>query len=144
MEYADLSIIDLSKGSTPEGRAELSIAARNAMRDVGFFYVINHGYTQEQVNICTDWRESGACLIIHSQNDRIFDIADVPFAQVGEDEKRKYEGKMLEAGSYQGYKLRNYWVCFLQLSLSPPLIHTKHIDNNIRDQVEAYSSKSFL
>ena len=51
MEYADLSIIDFSKAGTLEGRAELSIAARNAMRDIGFFHVLNHGYSQEQVNI---------------------------------------------------------------------------------------------
>jgi hypothetical protein len=32
---------------------------------------------------------------------------------VGADEKAKYEGKMKETGSYQGYKLRQYWVsCF--------------------------------
>lgn len=48
-----MSIIDLSKAGTPEGRAELSIAARNAMRDIGFFYVINHGYSQDQVNAFT-------------------------------------------------------------------------------------------
>lgn len=49
MDYADLAIIDLSKAHTPEGRAQLAIQARDAMRDIGFFYVINHGYSQEQV-----------------------------------------------------------------------------------------------
>ena len=45
-----MAIIDLSKTSTREGRAELAIKARDAMREQGFFYVINHGYTQEQVS----------------------------------------------------------------------------------------------
>jgi len=40
----------------------------------------------------------------------MFDIADVPFARVSEDEKNLYVGEMKQAGSYQGYKLRQYWV----------------------------------
>jgi len=104
LDYADLTIIDLAKASTPEGRAELAAQARDAMREQGFFYVINHGYSQQQ-------------------NDRIFDIADVPFAQVGDDEKQKYQGRMLQTGSYQGYKLRNYW----------------HIAAGVHDQLEHYN-----
>lgn len=104
LDYADLAIIDFAKASTPEGRAELAIQARDAMREQGFFYLINHGYTQEQ-------------------NGRMFDIADVPLAQVGDDEKRKYDGRMLQTGSFQGYKLRSYW----------------HIDAGVRDQLEYYS-----
>lgn len=45
------------------------------------------------------------------QNDRIFDIADVPFSQVSEEEKGQYAGKIKETGLYSGYKLRQYWVC---------------------------------
>ena len=44
------------------------------------------------------------------QTDRIFDIADVPFAQVPEDEKKRYAGDIKQTGSYRGYKLRQYWV----------------------------------
>lgn len=51
MDYADLAVIDLAKAATPEGRAELVVQLCDAMRDVGFFYVINHGYTQEQVRV---------------------------------------------------------------------------------------------
>ena len=47
---------------------------------------------------------------LSSQNERIFDIADAPFALVSEEEKQKYQGRMLETGSYQGYKLRQYLV----------------------------------
>ncbi|KAI0783193.1 Clavaminate synthase-like protein [Abortiporus biennis] len=104
LDYADLAIIDLSKAASPEGRAQLAVQARDAMREQGFFYVINHGLSQEQ-------------------NDRIFDIADVPFSQVPEEEKKKYDGRMLETSSYQGYKLRQYW----------------HIENGVRDQLEHYN-----
>ena len=51
-------------------------------------------------------------LLIHNmhQTERIFDIADVPFSQVSDQEKREYEGKIIETGSYQGYKPRQFWV----------------------------------
>lgn len=58
------------------------------------------------------------------QKDRIFDIADVPFTQVSDDEKRKYQGKMLETGSYQGYKLRQYWVRHDQRLYASPRVLT--------------------
>ena len=51
VEYADLTVIDLSKANTPEGFTELAIQARDGMREQGFIYVINHGITQEQVCI---------------------------------------------------------------------------------------------
>ncbi|RDB27660.1 hypothetical protein Hypma_003184 [Hypsizygus marmoreus] len=104
LDYADLAIIDLEKYKTPEGRAELVADVRNALATVGFFYVINHGYTPEQTR-------------------RIFDIADIPFTQVSDEEKRKYVAKMKETGSYQGYKPRQYW----------------HIDAGVRDQLEHYN-----
>ena len=50
VEYADLAIIDLSKASTAEGRVRLAISVRDAMKEHGFFYVINHGLTQQQVS----------------------------------------------------------------------------------------------
>ena len=49
VDFADLAVIDLSKFSTPEGRAELATTVRDAMRTNGFFYVINHGMSPEQV-----------------------------------------------------------------------------------------------
>ena len=49
VEWADLSIIDLSKANSPEGRAEVSMQVRDALTTSGFFYVVNHGYTHEQV-----------------------------------------------------------------------------------------------
>ncbi|OJT05212.1 hypothetical protein TRAPUB_4037 [Trametes pubescens] len=52
-------------------------------------------------------------------NERVFDIADLPFAQVPEEEKRLFAGDIKKTGSYRGYKLRNYWVSSLDLVLSP-------------------------
>jgi hypothetical protein len=49
VEFADLAIIDLSKAKTEEGRAALVQQVREAMTTNGFFYVVNHGYTQAQV-----------------------------------------------------------------------------------------------
>ena len=40
----------------------------------------------------------------------MFDIADIPFSQVSDAEKKAYEGRVKETGTYQGYKLRQYWV----------------------------------
>jgi len=90
LEYADLAIINLSKGDTPEGRRSLASQARDAMRTNGFFYVVGHGYEPEQTT-------------------RVFDIADIPFAHTSEEEKREYAGQMKLTGSYQGYKPRSYW-----------------------------------
>ncbi|KAJ6453601.1 hypothetical protein C8R45DRAFT_1192872 [Mycena sanguinolenta] len=104
LEYADMAIIDLSKNQDAKGRAELAIQISEAMQTQGFFYVINHGFTL-------------------SQTERIFDIADVPFSCVDSDEKRLYSANTKVTGSYQGYKLRQYW----------------HIDNGVQDQIEHYA-----
>jgi isopenicillin N synthase-like dioxygenase len=49
VDYADLAIIDLSAAETVEGRAKLAAQVCEAMTTQGFFYVVNHGYTQAQV-----------------------------------------------------------------------------------------------
>lgn len=48
VEYADLATIDISKASSEEGFAELAIELREALLNFGFFYVVNHGYSQTQ------------------------------------------------------------------------------------------------
>lgn len=48
LEYVDLAIIDISKASSEEGRAALAIELREAFLNFGFFYVVNHGYSQAQ------------------------------------------------------------------------------------------------
>ncbi|KAJ3552261.1 hypothetical protein NM688_g4242 [Phlebia brevispora] len=104
LEYADLTILDLSKAGTPEGLSELAKEARDALHDQGFLYVVNHGLPAEEAA-------------------RMFDIADVSFSQVSDEEKRKYGTNMLDTGSFQGYKLRQYW----------------HIDGGVMDQNESFA-----
>ncbi|KIJ06318.1 hypothetical protein PAXINDRAFT_20480 [Paxillus involutus ATCC 200175] len=104
LDYADLPVIDLAKAQSPEERAQLASQVQDALLTHGFFYVINHGYLSSQAN-------------------RMFDIADVPFAGVSDEEKQVYAATMKQTGSYQGYKPRQYW----------------HIDNGVRDQLEHYN-----
>lgn len=49
VEYADISIIDFSEADTEEGRDALAEQVKNGLRDCGFLYIVNHGYTQEEV-----------------------------------------------------------------------------------------------
>ena len=74
----------------------------------------------------------------------MFDIANVPFDNVPDAEKKTYEGKMLQVGSYQGYKLRNYWVFSSRLQSAYHKTHApeQHIVNGVRDQIENYNSMS--
>ncbi|PIL28758.1 hypothetical protein GSI_08802 [Ganoderma sinense ZZ0214-1] len=103
LDWADLPIVDISKASTAEGRTELAAQVRDAMRTFGFMYIVNHGLTQ-------------------AQNARLFDIADVPFSQVSEEEKRQFSNEIKNTGSYRGYKPRRFWT----------------IDNGVPDQIEHY------
>ncbi|KAK0481267.1 hypothetical protein IW261DRAFT_1397135 [Armillaria novae-zelandiae] len=98
LEYADLPVIDLE--STKDQVEKL----RDALIKHGFFYVVGHG-------------------LAPAEKERIFSIADVAFTGVSDEEKRLYEGSMEKTGSFQGYKLRQYW----------------HIDNGVQDQVEIYN-----
>ncbi|KAI0089598.1 Clavaminate synthase-like protein [Irpex rosettiformis] len=90
LTYADLGIVDLAKAATAEGRAELAATARDALHNIGFFYVVNHGLSQPET-------------------ERMFDIADVPFSQVPEKDKLEFHANIIESGSFQGYKPRKYW-----------------------------------
>ncbi|KAE9405500.1 Clavaminate synthase-like protein [Gymnopus androsaceus JB14] len=107
LEYVDLPIIDLSSftaSADPDVRTHLVAQVRSAMAEYGFFYVLNHGLST-------------------AQTERMFDIADIPFSEVDDDEKKKYQSKLKETGTQQGYKPRQYY----------------HIDNGIRDQIEIYA-----
>ncbi|KAJ8519078.1 hypothetical protein ONZ45_g3929 [Pleurotus djamor] len=90
LDYAELAIVDISEANTPEGRLRLAEQVRDAMTNVGFFYVINHGLDEKQAS-------------------RIVDIGNVLFDGTGDEEKNKYAGSMKTTGSYQGYKPRQYW-----------------------------------
>ncbi|KAJ7046188.1 hypothetical protein C8F04DRAFT_939332 [Mycena alexandri] len=88
LEYADLAILDLSKARTPGGRKALAAKLVNAMSTHGFFYVTNHGYTQEQTQ-------------------RVFSIANLTFDGVDAQEKKMYIGE--SDAVYEGYKPRQTW-----------------------------------
>ncbi|KAJ8089879.1 hypothetical protein PM082_018457 [Marasmius tenuissimus] len=88
LEYANLAIIDLSKAATPESRQELAIQVSDAMHEQGFFYIVNHGYTQSQTN-------------------RIFSIANRTFDGVSPEEKKLFTGK--SESVYEGYKPKQAW-----------------------------------
>ncbi|EJD39523.1 hypothetical protein AURDEDRAFT_71066 [Auricularia subglabra TFB-10046 SS5] len=105
LEWAELPTVDLSLSNTPEGMEELAKVVKTVMKVHGFFYVINHGATPEF-------------------NARMFDIADLAFAATTDADKTAYAASIKEAGSYQGFKARQYW----------------HIDSGVRDEVEIYSS----
>ena len=49
VDYADLAIIDISKAETEQGRAALAVEVRDALLKHGFFYVVNHGYSEAEV-----------------------------------------------------------------------------------------------
>ncbi|GFZ52085.1 hypothetical protein JCM24511_09858 [Saitozyma sp. JCM 24511] len=83
LDWADLPTIDLSKFSTPEGKAELSQILIEAIRTKGFFYVINYGISQEAV-------------------DRQFALGQ-RFYELPLKEKNKYIPD-LENGEYNGYR----------------------------------------
>ena len=117
MDWADLPIIDFSKVATPEGRTELTRAMRDGMHTHGFVYIVNHGLTQPQVRSgCVTLRGGGTYPL--GQRDRMFDIADIAFAKVPEEEKKQFTANFKETGLYSGYKMRQYWV---NLSLLPTL-----------------------
>ncbi|PIL28629.1 hypothetical protein GSI_08671 [Ganoderma sinense ZZ0214-1] len=103
IEYAAVPIIDFTNAHTPEGRGELAPQVRDAMRTHGFMCLVNHGVTQ-------------------AQNDRMTDIADVPFSSVPAGEQAQFASRTKELGELQGYKPRGSW----------------HLDNGVRDQIQHY------
>ncbi|KAJ6567448.1 hypothetical protein B0H10DRAFT_2111793 [Mycena sp. CBHHK59/15] len=72
LEYADLAIVDLAKAKTETGRKALAAEVVNAMATHGFFYAVNHGYTQEQTA-------------------RVFSIATLMFDSVSAEEKQRIQ-----------------------------------------------------
>ncbi|KAL2837810.1 hypothetical protein BJX68DRAFT_280124 [Aspergillus pseudodeflectus] len=105
LEYAKLVTLDLSKyDDGPEARQKLADELKFAMRTQGFFLIQNHGIDLNTIN-------------------RQVDIGHHVLTKTPLEEKRRLEGKMKEKGSYQGFKLRNYWT----------------IDQGVKDQIEQYN-----
>ncbi|KAH6999406.1 Clavaminate synthase-like protein [Ilyonectria destructans] len=105
LEYADLVTLDLSQyDKGPEARNHLAKQLNHAMRTQGFFVVVNHGISKETI-------------------DRQINIGHHVLTQTSLEEKQRLEGHMKAKGTYQGFKLRNYWT----------------IDNGVKDQIEQYN-----
>ncbi|KAF9259642.1 Clavaminate synthase-like protein [Marasmius fiardii PR-910] len=102
LDFADLPIVNLVEAKTDPTKVAEQV--HNAMTTQGFLYIVNHGYSAPQMQ-------------------RMFDIADVTFKEIPEEEKKSFDSKPHETGSFQGYKLRRYW----------------HLDEGVKDQIEMYS-----
>lgn len=83
LDWADLPSIDLSKYGTPEGNAELAKTLIDAIRTKGFFYVVNFGISQAEV-------------------DQQFALGQA-FYELPLEEKLKYVPD-LDNGDYNGYR----------------------------------------
>lgn len=83
------------------------------MQTSGFMYIINHGMTQAEVRKAMSGHATAAKT--WTQNDRIFDIADIPFSQVPEEEMKRYVSDIKATGSYRGFKPRRIWVSAVRI-----------------------------
>ena len=106
----------------------MAIIARDAMHKQGFFYVINHGLDKAEVSPSLYLAVVKFVFTLRHQVDRMIDIAAVRFHQVADEEKRRYEAKIKQTGTYYGYKLPQYWVrehslVFTKLCRSTPAAH---------------------
>lgn len=52
-----IPIIDFGRflGGTVQGRLETARDIDDALRSVGFFYLVNHGISQETIDKCFEW-----------------------------------------------------------------------------------------
>ncbi|WYZ39870.1 hypothetical protein EsH8_IV_000211 [Colletotrichum jinshuiense] len=83
LEWADLVTLDLSKFDQPGGKEALAQQLFDAIQNIGFFYIVNFGLSQEEI-------------------DRQFAIGKSVF-ELPTEEKLKYRAD-LENGGYNGYK----------------------------------------
>ncbi|KAK9416441.1 putative Fe2OG dioxygenase domain-containing protein [Seiridium unicorne] len=83
LDWADLATLDLSQFDHPGGKEKLAKQLSDAIEKIGFFYIIDFGLSQEQV-------------------DRQFALGKEVF-QLSTEEKLKYRAD-LENGGYNGYK----------------------------------------
>jgi isopenicillin N synthase-like dioxygenase len=97
VDWADLATLDLSTFDQPGGKDALAKQLFHALQSIGFFYIVNFGLSQEEV-------------------DRQFAIGKSVF-ELPTEEKIKYRAD-LENGGYNGYKplgLRvdqtSYFIC---------------------------------
>ena len=85
VEWADLITLDLSEFDLPGGKEKLAAQLKDAVHNVGFFYITNFGLSQDEV-------------------DRQFAIGK-EFFSLPTEQKVKYRAD-LEHGNYNGYRPR--------------------------------------
>lgn len=83
LDWADLVTLDLSQFDSPGGKQRLANQLKDAVHNVGFFYIINFGIPQDQI-------------------DHQFAIGKKLF-ELSTEEKLKYRAD-LENGDYNGYR----------------------------------------
>ncbi|KAF5392755.1 hypothetical protein D9757_000799 [Collybiopsis confluens] len=88
VEWADILTVDLSLYDTD--KTKLIQTVETALQRDGFFYVVGHGISAEDLN-------------------RQFAIGQVAFDEVPREEKEEYRAQIKEKGTFMGYKLQNYW-----------------------------------
>ncbi len=91
VEYVSLRTIDLARyDDGPEARAQLAEEIRLAMTTQGFFTLINHGISEEDIT-------------------RQVDIGHTILSRTSQEEKIRLQAPMVEEGSYHGFKPRGHW-----------------------------------
>ncbi|RSH80761.1 hypothetical protein EHS25_007097 [Saitozyma podzolica] len=91
LPFADLKTVDMgSFNDGPEAQAKIAEEIRQAMHEQGFFTLINHGFTQEEVA-------------------RQMDIGYTVLQRTPLSEKQRLRARMQEDGCYKGFKLRQYY-----------------------------------
>ena len=91
IDFVKLRTIDLGRyDDGPSARAELAEEVRLAMTTQGFFTLINHGLSEEDIT-------------------RQVDIGHHIITNTPYEEKQKLQAPMVEEGSYHGFKPRGHW-----------------------------------
>ncbi|KAF2101718.1 Clavaminate synthase-like protein [Rhizodiscina lignyota] len=91
IDFVKLRTLDFSKyNDGPEARKELASIVRDAMTTKGFFTLINHGISEEEIT-------------------RQVDIGHTILKRTPPEEKLRLKAQILEKGSYPGFKLRGLW-----------------------------------
>ena len=105
LEFVKLKTVDLGRfDEGPEARAELAEIVRVAMVEQGFFNVINHGVAEDVI-------------------ERQVDIGYTVIKNTPQDEKLRLQSKIIENGSYPGFKPRAHW----------------KVGGGVRDKIEQYN-----
>ncbi|KAH8807870.1 hypothetical protein F5884DRAFT_704232, partial [Xylogone sp. PMI_703] len=105
IDFVRLRVVDFAKyDDGPEARKELAEEIRLAMTTQGFFTLINHRIEEQEIS-------------------RQVDIGHTILSRTPEEEKKRLQARMIEEGSYHGFKPRGHW----------------RNTGNVRDKVENFN-----